>query len=231
MYFTGGKCKVINASHDLSVQSGDLVVIQSGTMHRVIAKDSGCTYILLQIDAHYWESVGFPLSNTTIEKQICDKDIGKLLEQALSEQTEQLPYFQENVKALIQQVLVILFRKYLVEDFRTNDHSGKAKLVKQLAEYIFSHCHEDLTVDAISRAFGYSRFYISKIFKEVTNVTITHYINASRVERAKSLIKNANLSVSEIAMQCGFMSQSYFSKVFKRFENVSPQEYRARIRR
>lgn len=231
LYLTEGKCTVINGTEELPLQSGEIAVFNSETLHYVKAKGSPCAYILTQLDAAYFESMGFDISGCVIKKIIHDEQIRSILERSLYEQENELPYYHESVKAMMLQMLVIIFRKHLAEDFRNNDHSNRAKLVKQLAEYIENHYQEELTVESISHACGYSRFYISRTFKAVTGLTVVAYINATRVQQAKTLFKNSNLSVCEIAMQCGFSNQAYFSKVFKRHENLSPLEYKSMVRK
>ena len=229
LYFLDGACRVINGNEELPVKAGDIVVINSEALHYVKAKDMPCRYILLQLDAACFDATGFPISGSVIEKIIDDDGIREIMKNALAEQEKKMPYYQENVKAMMFQLLVIIFRKHLAGDVRNQDHSSKAKLVKQIAEYINGHYRENLTVETVGSVCGYSRFYISKTFKEVTGITVTRYINATRIERAKSLIKSSNMNLSEIAMESGFMNLSYFSKVFKRFESISPVAYRAKI--
>ena len=62
-------------------------------------------------------------------------------------------------------------------------------------------------------------------FKAITNNTINKYINTIRIERAKQLIREGELSLSEIGYSVGFSSASYFSTVFKQNENISPKGY------
>ena len=230
IYFLDGACKVINGDEELPVKAGDIVVINSVALHYVKAKGIYCRYILLQLDTAYFEMMGFPISESVIQKVIDDAQLRQILAEALSEQEIKRPYYHENVKAMMLRLLVIIFRKYLAEDILNHDHSRKSTLIKQVAEYINSHYHEEITVETISAACGYSRFYISKTFKEISGVTVTGYINATRIERAKALMKSNNSSLSEIAIQCGFMNLSYFSKVFKRMENLSPNEYRKKTK-
>ena len=229
LYFVEGSCKVINGNEELSAEAGDIVIINSEDLHYVKARDMYCKYILLQLDAAYFESMGFDIGGTVIQKVIQDEQIHRIMEKALLEQEQEIPYYRESIKGMMIQLLAILFRRHLAEDVRNQDHSNKSKLVKQVAEYINGHYREELTVESVSIACGYSRFYISKTFKEITGITVTRYINATRIEQAKALMKGS-MNLSEIAMQCGFMNLSYFSKVFKRIENVSPYEYRLRAR-
>ncbi len=230
LYFLEGECNVINGNEELFVKEGEIVVFNSEAVHYLKAKDSPCKYIIVQLDTTYFEAMGFNISDSNIKKIIRDEEIGGILRKALKEQEEKMPYYQESVKAMIQQILVIIFRKYLDDSSENGELSNKLKLIKKVVKYIKRHYDEDLTVERISEECGYSRFYVSKTFKEITGYTVIWYINAARIENAKSLIKNGDLSMSEIALQSGFGNQSYFGKVFKRIENISPHEYKAHIK-
>ncbi|MBE6787862.1 MAG: AraC family transcriptional regulator [Ruminococcaceae bacterium] len=230
LYFLEGECNVINGNEELFVKSGEIVIFNSEAVHYLKAKDNPCKYIIVQLDTTYFEAMGFNISDSNIKKIINDQEIGAILKNALTEQENALPYYQESVKAMMMEVLVIIFRKYLEEDTKSNELSNKLKLIKKVAKYVKRHYDEELTVERISEECGYSRFYISKTFKEITGFTVVWYINAARIEKAKSLLKNGDLSMGEIALQCGFGNQSYFGKVFKRIENISPHEYKAKNR-
>ncbi len=228
LYFLSGECNVINGNEELFVKTGEMVVFNSEAVHYVKAQNNPCEYIIVQLDTTYFEAMGFNITDLNIKKIIKDDEIGEIFKKALFEQENKLPYYHESVKAMMQQVLVIIFRKYLVEDSRNGELSNKLKLIKKVVKYIKRHYDEELTVEKISDYCGYSRFYVSKTFKEITGYTVIWYINAARIEKAKSLLRNGNFSMSEIASQCGFVNQSYFGKVFKRLENISPHEYKAK---
>ncbi len=229
LYFTKGGSSVINGNEELYVNEGEIVVFNSEALHYVRGnKQNPPEYIIVQLDATYFEAMGFNFAETNIRKIIRDEKIKEILKSALAEQQDAQPYYRESVKAKMLEVLVILFRNYLIEDPHSNEISNKLKLIKKVVKYIKRHYDEELTVEKISAHCGYSRFYVSKTFKEITGYTVIWYINAARIEKAKSLLKNGDLSMSEVALQCGFVNQSYFGKVFKRLENISPHEYKAK---
>ncbi len=230
LYFLQGECNVINGNEELHVKEGEIVVFNSEALHYVKAKDNPTEYIIVQLDTTYFEAMGFKISDANICKIIKDEKISEILKKALAEQKEALPYYRESVKGMMLEILVIIFRNYLIEDPHNDEISNKLKLIKKVVKYIKRHYDEELTVEKISEHCGYSRFYVSKTFKEVTGYTVIWYINAVRIEKAKSLLKSGDLSMSEIASQCGFINQSYFGKVFKKLENISPHEYKANNR-
>lgn len=102
-------------------------------------------------------------------------------------------------------------------------------MVKKAKEYIYAHQSEDITLAEVSKVVNTSTFYFCKIFKKYTGVNFTEYVARVRVERAKNLLLNPNLRVSEIAFEVGFQSLTHFNRVFKRIVGLSPTEYRNRL--
>ncbi len=95
--------------------------------------------------------------------------------------------------------------------------------------YLHEHQGEDLSLGQVAKAVNMSTFYFCKMFKKVTGINFTDYLSHLRIERAKSLLLNPNLRVSEIAFEVGFQSLTHFNRVFKKLLGQSPTEYRAQL--
>lgn len=95
--------------------------------------------------------------------------------------------------------------------------------------YIQDHLVEELTLSDVARAVNMSRFYFCKMFRKHTGLNFTDYVSRMRVERAKELLLNPNLRVSEIAYEVGFQSLTHFNRVFRRVVGKAPTEYRGRL--
>jgi AraC-like DNA-binding protein len=87
---------------------------------------------------------------------------------------------------------------------------------------------EPLDLDAIARAAGYSRYHFIRAFRNTYGSTPRDYLSARRVERARELLRTANLTVTEICFLVGFSSLGSFSARFKEDVGLSPSEYRER---
>ena len=77
----------------------------------------------------------------------------------------------------------------------------------------------------ISARFNLSPIHFHNIFKVAVGSTLRDYIEEQRIKRATNLLLTTNFSLTQIAYECGFSSQSYFSYVFKRKMKVTPREY------
>ena len=98
-------------------------------------------------------------------------------------------------------------------------------------EYIDANYMSDLSLDAVAAAAGFSKFHFSRLFKQYTGFTFCDYIRHRKIKIAEELLNQSDLSVTEIAMQSGFVSLSTFNRVFRQLKNCSPTEYREKNQR
>ncbi|MFM1767871.1 MAG: hypothetical protein RJA22_400 [Verrucomicrobiota bacterium] len=102
-------------------------------------------------------------------------------------------------------------------------------VITKARQYIHEHQGEPLSLGQVARAVNTSTFYFCKLFKKVTGVNFTEYVSRVRVERARELLLNPNLRVSEIAYEVGFQSLTHFNRVFRKLLGQSPTEYREHL--
>jgi len=102
-------------------------------------------------------------------------------------------------------------------------------VIQRAKEYIEEHQNEDLSLGQVAKAVNTSTFHFCKMFRKATGLTFTDYVSRARIEKAKNLLLNPNLRVSEIAYQVGFQSLTHFNRVFKKVSGQSPSRYRAQL--
>jgi YesN/AraC family two-component response regulator len=102
-------------------------------------------------------------------------------------------------------------------------------VITRAREYIQEHQTEKLSLSQVAKAVNTSTFYFCKLFKKVTGINFTDYLSRVRIEKAKNLLLNPNLRVSEIAFEVGFQSLTHFNRVFKKILGQSPTDYRAQL--
>ncbi|WP_249861213.1 response regulator [Paenibacillus konkukensis] len=108
---------------------------------------------------------------------------------------------------------------------------NKSALVLQIHQYIERHLSEDVTLQAISEHVHLHPAYLSAAYKQETGVNLSEYIYRYRMEKAAYLLRNSKAKIYEIAAQLGYQYTPYFTKLFKNYYEVSPQEYRAFVGR
>ncbi|MBR5536009.1 MAG: helix-turn-helix transcriptional regulator [Clostridia bacterium] len=95
-----------------------------------------------------------------------------------------------------------------------------------VCNWIKEHFSENISVSSVAEHFGYSTDYISTRVKEKTGMSAKSYITHCRMQSAKQILLCSDLSVEEIAHQCGFLDSKAFFKVFKKSEGITPTQYR-----
>lgn len=122
----------------------------------------------------------------------------------------------------IYSFFAILSEKYVDKEEKKNNFDK----IKKALEYIDENFSGDISVSELADVLGlsYSRFY--HLFKEVVGKSLTTYITGVRISKAQDMLLIPSLSIQEIAINCGFNSAAYFTKVFKDELSVTPKEYR-----
>ena len=101
--------------------------------------------------------------------------------------------------------------------------------VAKAREFIGAHHEDDIALADVAGAVNMSTFYFCKQFKKATGLHFTEYLSRLRVEKAKNLLLNPNVRVSEAAYQVGFQSLTHFNRIFKKLAGQSPTEYRGHL--
>ena len=103
--------------------------------------------------------------------------------------------------------------------------------VKRARHYVRDHLGDRITLEEVAAHAGLSPHHFSRLFRSATGLTLTDYINRSRIESARQLLLKADARVSEIAFEVGYQSLSQFNRSFLRITGRSPLAYRRRILR
>jgi AraC-like DNA-binding protein/ligand-binding sensor protein len=128
--------------------------------------------------------------------------------------------------------LLSIFADHL--SFRSNqiavqNANAEPPLITKAKQYIRDHLTDDLSLGQVAAAVHTNVFYFCKQFRKFTGTTFTEFVSRMRVERAKHLLLNPNLRISEIAFEIGFQSLTHFNRVFKNMVGESPTDFRARL--
>ena len=121
-----------------------------------------------------------------------------------------------------------LIRKYclLVKSYSRKQYST---LVRDTLNYIDFHYQENLTLSFFAEKYSISKNYLSSLFHKETDMTLTDYINSTRVRHSLLLLNTTTLSMQEIAEKCGFSDANYFTRSFKKYQGTTPLKYRQSI--
>lgn len=115
---------------------------------------------------------------------------------------------------------------FYIGEIKSQNMLTKNPTINQAIDYIHNNLDKDLTLDEVAKNVYVSSTYLSHLFSKCIKMTFSQYIIHARIQKAKNLLSNTGMSIMDIALDCGFNSQSYFSNVFKKLEGLTPKEYR-----
>ena len=127
----------------------------------------------------------------------------------------------ENAKSAY--AFLLTFHQYLAQ---SGLKSKKAEVIQQCVRYIENHFSEPITLEDIAQAGNLSPFSVNKAFKVVIGTTPILYLTKERVRRSMKYLLETSLTVEEISQLCGFQNGNYFAKVFRKYVNTSPTDFR-----
>lgn len=130
----------------------------------------------------------------------------------------------KSIEALYElyQTASLLFAK-LVADMRRSRSSYQ---VEQCRVYVLKNIHKHMTVGEIAAHIGLSPNYLSKLFRENEGIGLCDYIQREKIRTATGILAQSAQSISSIALFLGFKSQSHFVEVFKKWQGMTPSDYR-----
>jgi AraC family transcriptional regulator len=131
-------------------------------------------------------------------------------------------------ECLANQFAIHLLRHYCTFEpvFRTYNGGLSHSALIQAIDYIHDNLGEKLSVEAIASHLNLSVYYFCTLFTQSMGISPYQYVLQQRVERVKYLLKTSPLSLSEIAVSCGFNDQTQMSKHFRKLTGMTPKAYR-----
>lgn len=122
----------------------------------------------------------------------------------------------------------VMIHKYCLL-VRNHSVKGYSLIIQKVINQINLNLTSDLGLSTLSEMFNISAGYLSTLFKKETGVTLTDYVNKKRVEHAILLLNATQLQIQTIASYCGVDDINYFTRIFKKFTDMTPKKYRSII--
>ena len=139
-----------------------------------------------------------------------------------NEEQERKSYYREMMNSYFNLIL----SKYLRSTNAKTKNSYNKELVSRTKSYIKENYKQKIDFEAIAASFGYSYDRFRHIFAEETKTSINQYLLNCRLYAAKQMLISTNMSVKEIAIECGFKNNVHFNNFFTSKMNISPLKFR-----
>jgi len=153
------------------------------------------------------------------------QDIGNLFHKMYEEYKNRNKGYPEIIRAYLIELIVKVFR-FIDGGTHRNTSPQNQRLVYQAVDYLKKHFNSDIRLEELAMQSFISKNYFSRLFKEVTGISFTDYIQNLRVDEACSLLKNTDMKIIDIAHQAGFNDIKFFYEVFKKITGKTPGEFR-----
>ncbi len=135
-------------------------------------------------------------------------------------------YTHQSVHYLSTSLLIELSEQTITNFFMPQTKTkGDINLAK-IMEWTRIHAMGDISVSSIANRFNYNKDYLSRYFKQKTGMNLQEYIHLLKISKAKDLLSRTTMNIKEIARDIGIRDEKYFMKLFKKYERLTPSEFR-----
>lgn len=236
---------IVQGNLDISISeqlyhgnAGDMYFVNAKELHFMGSADRNVAYYTML----------FPLEFISLQTDdALETELMRPLRNGILQFPHQLPdnTNKENLSAILNKIISvnpcfdfpsqIRTRAFLLEliaelkqtkNFFKENYGVSNTFQRELLAFIHGHFMESLSLATLASRFHLSEKYLSRYFKEHFHISFIQYLNHLRLTHAKKLLEISELSITEIALSCGFSSDSYFIRIFKKTYGISPLKYR-----
>jgi len=229
------------------VSKGDLLFIPPNTLHSIYLESKKIMIsdtLVFHLDMIGYSSmdqcsISFlrPFYNGTLKlmpymNHACPyyNEIYDSIDSALYCVNERPPYYEFLLREKINHIFFLMFKHNCLTEIKISKSAAvHMEKVKQALLFIQENYKEPITVRQLAKLCNFSEIHFMNFFKKVVGIPCMEYIIQLRLKIAADLIITTNLSISEIALECGFGNLSNFNRKFKANFQVTPREYRKSI--
>ncbi|MHA9739153.1 AraC family transcriptional regulator [Robinsoniella peoriensis] len=153
----------------------------------------------------------------------------------LKEYEEKKENYVTGVSALVTWFLIELNRAYNVDGdleitYETNERLKHKKIISEVLNFVEENYKSDISLKELADKLYVNQAYLSREFKKNTGYSMMKFITNKRIREARELLRNSDISISEVAITVGYNNITHFHTMFKKEIGISPKEFRKQIR-
>ncbi len=164
------------------------------------------------------------------QPQVQDQKLSAVLEVIHNEMVESASGWREIIKSLVHQLTVYVLRAHVnlkrSEELELSRVGIVDRRLRRAIEFMHDNCGRELTLTEIAASVYISEFHFARLFKKITGSTPHTYLAAIRIERARKMLTETDLAITEIGARVGYNSQSHFTKIFREATGMTPHAFR-----
>lgn len=226
MYIIKGKCDIVLENHSFSAHAGEFVFLNCYMPHRYGSYDS-------------WEALWLHFDGILAQNFFHEiiSHQGYVLSPHNSQKASQMlhkiySFFKKAdpiVESTISEYITVLLNELLIPKSNNRPCSLTPTIIADSISYINEHFAEPLSLDLLAHRANLSLYHFSRIFARETGLTPHQYLISTRISAARFMLKSSEAAIKDIAFSIGFNSESSFCSTFKKWEQITPSEYRNKI--
>ncbi|WP_320128322.1 AraC family transcriptional regulator [uncultured Sphaerochaeta sp.] len=168
-----------------------------------------------------------------------DRQLFNIFSRIVLEGQRKSIFYRQMSESLLMESLITMQRICVAQDapvFETDSAKARppkesvSQLIESVDDYIARNINNNFTLAEMAESIGYNQDYLYRTIKKEIGISAVQYINRIKFERAKQLIQHTELSLTELSWNLGFDNLQYFSRFFRKYANISPSEYSAKVR-
>ncbi len=242
-YILEGERQFFFQNRNFVAKKGDLILVDTNLIHMtksVSEDDTGHNRIILYVSSEKMKEIDqkyptlklvqflhqhYGVYHLTPEQQ---DDFMNLYYFFKQEAKDKKRNFKQAIELAITSYFLKLTRELDSSSLERplNSGEGKYKNVYAIADYISENCTHEISLEDLAERFYLSKYYICRVFKEVTGYNVNEYIHINRIQYAKRLLEETDRSIADISEIVGYGSVTHFEKMFKVYMTISPLKYR-----
>jgi len=229
LYITEGTGYVTIDGKRVQVSAGNLVFYLPGQYREYdLYRNTRSRSYYVFFDGDACEDIlrGLKLDGCTIFNIGINLSLSKLLDELINEFGSKNEHYEYMCHSHLLAILTSIARS-ISEPPR--ERSELRKRINDVCRYIYENCDKINSISELAQICHLSESRFSHLFSEIMGASPKNYLLRVRIETAKEMLANTDLSIGQISEAIGLHDQNYFSRIFKRFTNISPTEYRKRF--
>lgn len=243
LYFISGGGSATVGKQTFDFSAGDLIIANSYETHSLDIKNDSTVYYVVQLEAELLKSaynytlemkyvLPFIMNSSEHRRLIPKKDIEgsrikEYIEDAVKEYDEKNYGFEFAIRADLLRVFLCILRKWHDKNARLYSSADKNLVrIQKLLDYIDENFSANISVKDASNICHMSEGYFSRFFKSLTGMNFVKYLLRVRLSKADELLAKTNMGITEIALETGFSTASYFISKFREERGISPLKFR-----
>lgn len=239
-YFYEGTSTLLIGTETVVAQVGDVIVINPYEFHATIdlGEEQG-KYSRIMVEPAFFLNMdtNIPdLRSLLLSGKVAfrtqfrgDERMQSIILRIVEEKKSRGPYYHLAVRGLLLELMALLL-DYGMKNTDGCNARGQATryyaVVEPALRHIRDNYAERCTVEEMAELCAVSKYHFCRVFKDVTGLTAMQYLNKYRIRIAETLLENTDKSIGEIAGICGFESEGYFCRCYKKFVGTTPRQKR-----